>query len=144
MIIDMVDQCEREGIRARIVPDFFRIIRSRAELENTGDVHLIAIRTEPFCLLKNRVLKRSFDIVFSLTVLVLLSPLFLFLAILIKATSRSTVFFKQERIGANNVKFDMYKFRSMTVQQMENWSFWLDMKIIWLTVFGRDTQKNVY
>ena len=244
LIIDMVDKCEREGIRARIVPDFFRIIRKRAELESIGDVPLIAIRTEPLSLLKNRVLKRSFDIIFSLTVFVLLSPLFFLLAILIKATSRGTVFFKQERIGANNVKFDMYKFRSMTVQQkeasdtiwttandsrvtsvgrvmrktnldelpqfwnvlignmsvtgprperahfveqfrkeiphykvrhlaksgvsglaqvngwrgntsiekrvecdifyMENWSFWLDMKIIWLTVFGRDTQKNAY
>lgn len=244
LIIDMVEKCEYEGIRARIVPDFFRIIRSRAELLSIGNIPLIGIRTEPLSLLKNRILKRSFDIVFSLTVLVLLSPLFFLLAILIKVTSRGPVFFKQERIGTNNVKFDMYKFRSMPVQQketsdtiwttandsrvtsvgrvmrktnldelpqfwnvlignmsvigprperahfveqfkkeipyykvqhlaksgvtglaqvngwrgdisiekrvecdifyMENWSFWLDLKIAWLTVFGRDTQKNAY
>ena len=243
-IVDMVAKCEYEGIRVRIVPDFFRIIRNRAELQRIGDIPLIGIRTEPLSLLKNRVLKRAFDIVFSLTVLVMLSPLFFLLAILVKLTSRGPVFFKQERMGANNVKFDIYKFRSMTVQDkeesdtiwttpndsrvtsvgsvmrktnldelpqfwnvltgnmsvigprperahfveqfkkevrhykvrhlvksgvtglaqvngwrgdtsiqkrvecdifyMENWSFWLDLKIAWLTVFGRDTQKNAY
>jgi len=106
VITEMVERCEYEGIRVRIVPDFFRIIRSRAVLDTLGDVPLIGIRTEPLSLLKNRLLKRAFDIAFSLMVLVILSPFFLILSILIKITSRGPVFFKQERIGANNVKFD--------------------------------------
>lgn len=243
-IIEMVKKCEYEGIRVRIVPDFFRIIRNRAVLESMGGIPLIGIRTEPLSLLKNRVLKRAFDIVFSLMVFVLFSPLFLILAILIKLTSSGPVFFKQKRIGANNKKFVMYKFRSMTIQSrdasdtlwttvndsrvtaigrimrklnldelpqfwnvligdmsvvgprpereyfveqfrkkiphykvrhliksgisgwaqvngwrgdtsieerakhdiyyIENWSFWLDLKIIWLTVLGSKTHKNAY
>ena len=58
-------------------------------------------------------LKRGFDIVFSLLALILLSPLFLVLAILIKATSRGPVFFVQTRVGKYGRNFSFYKFRSM-------------------------------
>ena len=116
IILEMVKKCNQEGIRVRIVPDFFRIIHNRAVLERLGDIPLIGIRTEPLSLLKNRVLKRSFDIIFSLIVLLLLSPFFLLIMLLIKVTSPGPVFFKQSRVGTNNVAFDMYKFRSMTVQ----------------------------
>jgi len=119
VIIDLVEKCEYEGIRVRIVPDFFRIIRNRAIFEDLGDIPLIGIRTEPLSLLKNRVLKRAFDIAFSLAAIVIFSPLFLILAILVKFTSRGPVFFKQERVGANNVKFEIYKYRTMAMQAEE-------------------------
>ena len=118
-IVTMVEKCEYEGIRVRIVPDFFRIIRNRSALGSLGDIPLIGIRIVPLDLLKNRVLKRGFDIAISLTVLVFLSPLFLLVAILIKLTSPGPVFFKQERIGVNNRSFQMIKFRSMYVQDYE-------------------------
>ena len=142
MIIEMVEKCEREGIRVRIVPDFFRIIRNRAIFEDLGDIPLIGIRTEPLSLLKNRVLKRAFDIVFSLTVLMVLCPFFLILAILIKFTSRGPVFFQQERIGANNVKFEIYKFRSMTIQdKKESDTVWTTADDSRVTLIGRFMRK---
>ncbi|WP_027136472.1 sugar transferase [Gaetbulibacter saemankumensis] len=58
-------------------------------------------------------LKRSFDIFFSTLGLVLLSPLFLCLAILIKFNSKGPVFFKQNRVGLHNKDFKIYKFRTM-------------------------------
>ena len=116
MIVEMVNKCDHEGIRVRIVPDFFRIIRNRAVLDRLGDIPLIGIRTEPLSLLKNRIVKRTFDICFSLIVLLILSPFFLLIILLIKFTSPGPVFFKQNRVGANNVEFEMFKFRSMTVQ----------------------------
>jgi len=57
--------------------------------------------------------KRLFDIVVSGITLIVLSPVFLILAILIKATSAGDVFYKQERIGLNGEPFHMLKFRSM-------------------------------
>jgi lipopolysaccharide/colanic/teichoic acid biosynthesis glycosyltransferase len=57
--------------------------------------------------------KRAFDIAFSAAVLVLLSPLFAVLALLIKLEDRGPVFFRQVRIGRHGKEFLMYKFRSM-------------------------------
>ena len=58
-------------------------------------------------------LKRSFDIILSILALILLSPLFLIVAILIKTTSRGPIFFVQTRVGKYGRNFSFYKFRSM-------------------------------
>lgn len=57
--------------------------------------------------------KRIFDIVFSLILLILLSPLFIFIAICIKIDSPGSIFFKQERVTQYGRKFLIYKFRTM-------------------------------
>jgi len=59
------------------------------------------------------IVKRAADIVFSVTLLLLLAPLMGLVAIMVKLTSRGDVFFKQTRIGFNGRSFTMYKFRSM-------------------------------
>ena len=63
----------------------------------------------------NKFLKRAFDIFASIVALVVLSPLFVVVAILIKCDSKGPVFFKQERRTKNGRIFKMYKFRSMVV-----------------------------
>lgn len=60
-------------------------------------------------------LKRAFDILFSFIALVLLSPVFLLIAILIKLEDRGPVFLTQVRVGKHGQEFKMYKFRSMIV-----------------------------
>ena len=60
-----------------------------------------------------RFAKRSFDIVFSFLMLILLSPIMLIIAIAIKCDSKGSVIFKQERMGKNGKTFYCYKFRSM-------------------------------
>ena len=60
-------------------------------------------------------MKRIFDIVASGIGLILLSPLFVILAIWIKCDSISPVFYKQVRVGRNNMDFQLFKFRSMRV-----------------------------
>ena len=60
-----------------------------------------------------RFFKRVFDVVMSVIALVLLSPIYLVIAIVIKCDSRGPVFYKHHRIGKNGVSFGMYKFRSM-------------------------------
>ena len=59
------------------------------------------------------VLKRLFDIVVSLALLVLLSPLFVLVALAIKFSTGGSVFFSQERVGMNGRRFWIYKFRTM-------------------------------
>jgi exopolysaccharide biosynthesis polyprenyl glycosylphosphotransferase len=58
--------------------------------------------------------KRLCDIVFSAALLIVLSPLLLIIALLVKVTSKGPVFFKQERIGRGGVPFKIWKFRSMS------------------------------
>ena len=60
-----------------------------------------------------RIVKRSFDLLFSLTVLVLLSPVFLLIAIAVLICSGWPVFYSQKRVGLNGRSFKFYKFRSM-------------------------------
>ena len=60
-------------------------------------------------------LKRTFDIIFSLLILIILSPFLLIFAILVKVDSRGPIIFKQERVGKNGKVFKIYKFRSMCV-----------------------------
>lgn len=58
--------------------------------------------------------KRAFDVLFSIFAIIVLSPVFLLVAILIKCDGpKGSVFFKQERVGENGTLFKMYKFRSM-------------------------------
>ncbi|SFD08039.1 sugar transferase [Algibacter pectinivorans] len=57
--------------------------------------------------------KRLFDVVFSIIGLLVLSPILLIIAILIKLDSKGPVLFIQERVGKNNINFNIYKFRTM-------------------------------
>lgn len=66
-----------------------------------------------------RFIKRTIDIIFSILGLVLLSPLLIIVAIIIKIDSKGPVFFAQERVGYKGNHFKMYKFRSMVVNAEE-------------------------
>lgn len=59
--------------------------------------------------------KRFFDILFSFLAIVVFSPLYIILAILVKCTSKGPIFFKQERIGKNKKHFKILKFRTMRI-----------------------------
>ena len=65
------------------------------------------------------VIKRLIDVVCPFCGVVVLSPLFIITAIIIKFTSKGPVFFSQKRVGKNGKEFDMYKFRSMVVNAEE-------------------------
>lgn len=60
--------------------------------------------------------KRLFDIIFAVIGLILLLPILLLIAILIKLDSKGPVLFVQGRVGKNNIDFNIYKFRTMTIQ----------------------------
>jgi exopolysaccharide biosynthesis polyprenyl glycosylphosphotransferase len=104
--------CQEHGIAMRLAADIFdlRTARSRAEFFD-GAYHIstyTGVRDEwPL------VVKRAIDLAISFTFLVLLSPLFLAVAIAIKLSSQGPIFFRQERLGLNKRRFYIYKFRTM-------------------------------
>lgn len=77
------------------------------------------MRTDTPNIYRNSI-KRVLDLIFSLIVSILLCPLFIIVGILIKIDSRGPVFFFQDRMGKDNQKFKIYKFRTMVVNNAED------------------------
>jgi Undecaprenyl-phosphate glucose phosphotransferase len=109
----LVDECESRGINVRLVPDLFPFIQSDTQVYDLDGLPLVNVRLYPTEYLGYVFLKRALDVVASLAVLVLLFPLCLLIAVLIKLTSPGPVFLAQERVGLNGKKFKMLKFRTM-------------------------------
>src|SRR5690554_3176825 len=85
--------------------------------------------------LYNKYFKRLLDIILSLVVIIVLSPVFLIVALLVKVNLGSPVIFKQKRPGLNEKIFIMYKFRTMTDERDENGELLPDSDR--LTKFGK-------
>jgi Undecaprenyl-phosphate glucose phosphotransferase len=116
---EIVAICEQAGVKLQIIPDFFDILPARPSFADFAGLPLINVRDVPLDDLRNRFFKRTFDIVFSLTAIVLTLPLMTLIALGIKLTSKGPVIFKQERVGLNRRTFMMYKFRTMIHQPAE-------------------------
>lgn len=82
-----------------------------------------------------RIIKRGFDIIFSLTVLIMLSPIFLIIAMFVRIKLGGPIFFTQERIGIYNRPFKIYKFRTMKDIKDSNGNLLSDNER--LTKFGK-------
>ncbi|MEW6196928.1 MAG: undecaprenyl-phosphate glucose phosphotransferase [Bacteroidota bacterium] len=115
---NIVNVCNKNAVRTHIIPDYFQFLSKKFTLSTIGNFPIITVRNEPLAEIQLRFVKRTFDIFFSILVMILiLSWLIPLIAILIKLTSRGPVFFVQDRIGLKNEKFSCYKFRSMYYKQ---------------------------
>jgi exopolysaccharide biosynthesis polyprenyl glycosylphosphotransferase len=95
-----------------VVPDLFQLTKNQVYVEELNGIPLISTR-DVSIQGWNLLVKRVFDLVFSLVGGILALPLSLLIAIVIKLDSPGPVFFKQTRIGRNGEPFQCYKFRSM-------------------------------
>ena len=116
-INELVESCERVGIKAEIIPDYIRYFPAQPSVDMIEDIPIINIRYVPLDDEFNKFLKYSSDYIISIIAIVITSPIMVLTAIAIKLTSRGPIIFKQERIGHNGKPFMMYKFRSMKVQK---------------------------
>ena len=112
----IVGVCEKSGVHTKFIPDYNGLIPSRPYTEDLQGLPVINIRYVPLTNTGNKIIKRTVDVAGSLFGLIVTSPIMLAAAILVKATSRGPVIFKQERVGLHNKPFYMYKFRSMEQQ----------------------------
>jgi exopolysaccharide biosynthesis polyprenyl glycosylphosphotransferase len=146
-----IDDCETEGVVVTVAVDLFdtKLARSSVtELDGLPLLHFRTTRAKEWELL----IKRVFDFGAAGLGIVLLSPILLGAAVLIKLTSRGPVFFKQERLGLAGRKFTLYKFRTMRtgaqnalngvtdLNDMTTDEF-RDKKIQWITPVGRFLRK---
>jgi len=107
--------CDQEGYDCRIIPEIVDLITAHARIEDMDGMPVLTIRDAPLRSGYNRFLKRTFDILFSFIVLILISPVLILIAALVKWDSPGPVFFFQERMGLDRKTFHVIKFRTMTV-----------------------------
>ncbi|QDV72008.1 undecaprenyl-phosphate glucose phosphotransferase [Botrimarina mediterranea] len=98
-----------------LVPDFFVFELLHARLTNVGGLPAVSIHENPLYGVDG-LLKRAFDLVAGLALLVLFSPVMIAVALAVKLTSRGPVFFRQKRYGLDGREIRVWKFRSMRVE----------------------------
>lgn len=111
-ILMLISQCERGSISIKVFPDVFQIMASQVSIGDLGGLPLLSVRD--VALRGWRLtLKRAIDMVGSAIALVVISPILLLVALLIKLDSPGPVFYAQERMGMDAKPFWCLKFRSM-------------------------------
>lgn len=115
-ILQIIDTCERNCVRFYTIPQLRTYLKRTMQLEILGSIPALSIRENPLASLTNRIIKRTFDIIFSGVFMI---PFWLIIypvvAILTHFLQPGPVFFKQQRNGLNGKEFTCYKFRSMKV-----------------------------
>ncbi|MEE5993183.1 MAG: sugar transferase [Oscillospiraceae bacterium] len=108
----LIKFCFQNQLRAYIVPKVSDIILSGADTLRLFDTPLLLCRNQGLTL-EQRLLKRLFDIIFSVIALLILSPLMLICALAVKCCDGGKIFYKQKRLTEGGREFDCCKFRSM-------------------------------
>ncbi|NVK65159.1 MAG: sugar transferase [Flavobacteriales bacterium] len=109
---NVISRLEGGDVKIKILPDMYDILSGTVKMNNIFGALLIEVNTDVMPIWQI-ITKRIFDIVASAIALVLLTPVFIVLGILVKTSSPGPILFFQERIGKNGVAFKIIKFRTM-------------------------------
>ncbi len=112
LALEVVDQAHQRGVHVRIAPSTMEILVQRAEFLPGQAVPLFDLRP-PVSEGLDFVVKRTFDLVVSLLILIVISPLMLAIALAIRLTSPGPVIYRSRRPGVGGIPFDCLKFRTM-------------------------------
>lgn len=113
-INNFIDFTDNNLKTLKFLPDSKAVLTRNAVFDYYGYIPIISLRNIPLDKVSNKSVKRLFDIIFSLGIIIfILSWLTPILTLLIKLESNGPVFFKQKRNGLNYLEFNCYKFRSM-------------------------------
>jgi exopolysaccharide biosynthesis polyprenyl glycosylphosphotransferase len=112
LLYELVRDCEGLNTEIMMVPDTLELMTSGVRVKELEGIPFIKLKGIPLTAW-NMILKRGFDILFSSLVLLLSSPFFAIVALLVKLSSKGPVFFIQERVGLDGRPFKLIKFRTM-------------------------------
>jgi exopolysaccharide biosynthesis polyprenyl glycosylphosphotransferase len=105
-------------VHIKLIPDTYDILSGKVRMESVSEP-LVEIPTDPMPY-GQKIIKRIADIAFSALVLIVIFPLLVFVALMVKLSSPGPIFFMQERIGLHGKPFNIIKFRSMRANAEEN------------------------
>lgn len=118
-ILNLIQQCEDLNVRFKIVSDIFEIIVGDIDLNDIEGIPSLDLRKEKKTPLYNGI-KRIMDIAFAMIGLILFSPFWLIITLVIRITYKCPALFVHKRVGLHGKQFDFYKFRSMFQTAPEN------------------------
>jgi exopolysaccharide biosynthesis polyprenyl glycosylphosphotransferase len=110
--LDILRRCKELAIKVSVLPEVFDALGPSVEVDDVEGVTLLGINP-PVLGRSSRAMKRCLDLVGSLGLLILTSPVLVAIAIAIKLDSRGPVFFRQRRVGKGGRRFKVVKFRTM-------------------------------
>ena len=113
-IYTLINRLYPRNVEISVVPSLYDMLTGAAMIDEVSDQPLIHI-TEHKMSDTELCIKRAFDIIVSAAMLVLLSPLYLILTLLVWYSSKGPVFYRQERIGLHGLPYEIIKFRTMCV-----------------------------
>lgn len=121
-IIDLIELCSKTNVNINIDSRIFPILEEKVSTDNINEITIISnsnrsswyVAEFKFLFLKFS-LKRVVDIVFAITLFIILIPLLVILALGVKLSSKGEIIFVQKAVGLNGNKFNFYKFRSMKI-----------------------------
>ena len=141
LLLDIATKATDKNIRVKIKPELYEIFSGQSRTQNLWGIPLMEISTKIFKPWQE-ILKRSFDIIFSLLVLIIGLPLWILVGLLVKFTSPGPILFVQDRMGKDGKIFKIYKFRSMYDNRTIRGSGWTENNDPRVTKFGRFIRKT--
>ncbi len=113
VLFDVMMRCgRRKGVEFKLAPNLFDSLPRKTNVEQIGSLPMIQLFRQPLSPVSQFV-KRLEDVIIALFTTIILSPLTILIAILIKLDSKGNVFYKQKRVGMDGRQFSFYKFRTM-------------------------------
>jgi putative colanic acid biosysnthesis UDP-glucose lipid carrier transferase len=140
-VLDLLDGLKDTTVSIYFVPDIFVFDLIQARIDDVGGIPVVAVCETPFSGF-NGFIKRTSDIVLSIIILILISPLILAVAIGVKLSSKGPVLFKQRRYGLDAEEILVYKFRSMTVEENGDTVTQATKNDVRITAFGRFIRRT--
>jgi len=108
----LIDLCKETQCPIHIISELYNIVPEKLEVEEIAGIS--AFRLQPYNQKSGyEIIKRIFDVLISILLIIILSPIWIIIALLVKITSKGPIFYKARVIGKDGCEFDMYKFRSM-------------------------------
>lgn len=102
----------RQRVEFRLAPSLFDLLPQKTSIDQIGVLPMVRLFREPLTRAE-RLTKRTFDLAFSAVLIVLMAPIWIIAAILIRIDSKGGILFRQERVGMDGRVFLCYKFRTM-------------------------------
>ena len=136
----IIDRLSEKDVEIKILPDTLDILSGSVKTSNVFGAVLIDLQTGLMPVWQQNI-KQVLDIMIAAVFLIVLSPLFLYIAIRVRLSSKGPVIYKQERIGYKGKPFMMYKFRSMIVGAEKEGPLLSSKNDKRMTAWGRTMRK---